>query len=122
MAWKYLNFFLEDDERLARIGAEYGAGRMLTGEIKAELIQARLGCTDMFDPCIVPASEASCLCLMPLHLMLYIKAMPCGPHDSEAPHDCAAGSCPALHPVARLRRALHEHTFQELVASDDEFR
>ena len=41
MAWKYLNFFLDDDERLARIGAEYGAGRMLTGEIKAELIQAR---------------------------------------------------------------------------------
>ncbi len=41
VAWKYLNFFLDDDERLARIGAEYGAGRMLTGEIKAELIQAR---------------------------------------------------------------------------------
>ena len=39
--WKYLNFFLDDDERLAWIGAEYGAGRMLTGEIKAELIQAR---------------------------------------------------------------------------------
>ena len=41
MAWKYLNFFLDDDERLAWIGAEYGAGRMLTGEIKGELIQAR---------------------------------------------------------------------------------
>ena len=41
VAWKYLNFFLDDDERLAHIGAEYGAGRMLTGEIKAELIQAR---------------------------------------------------------------------------------
>lgn len=37
--WKWLNFFLEDDERLAQIGAEYGAGRMLTGEIKAELAQ-----------------------------------------------------------------------------------
>jgi hypothetical protein len=30
--WKYLNFFMEDDEKLARIGREYGAGRMLTGE------------------------------------------------------------------------------------------
>lgn len=29
--WKYLNFFMEDDEKLARIGQEYGAGRMLTG-------------------------------------------------------------------------------------------
>jgi len=30
--WKYLNFFMEDDEKLAHIGREYGAGRMLTGE------------------------------------------------------------------------------------------
>jgi hypothetical protein len=30
--WKYLNFFLEDDAKLATIGEEYGAGRMLTGE------------------------------------------------------------------------------------------
>ena len=29
--WKYLNFFMEDDTRLAEIGREYGAGRMLTG-------------------------------------------------------------------------------------------
>lgn len=36
--WKYLNFFLEDDARLAQIGAEYGAGRMLTGEVKGELV------------------------------------------------------------------------------------
>ena len=37
--WKYLNFFLEDDEKLAEIGREYSSGRMLTGEIKAELIK-----------------------------------------------------------------------------------
>jgi|UniRef100_A0A7S3F4N1 tryptophanyl-tRNA synthetase len=37
--WKYLNFFLDDDEELARIGREYGAGRMLTGEIKAKLVE-----------------------------------------------------------------------------------
>lgn len=29
--WKYLNFFMEDDKKLAHIGREYGAGRMLTG-------------------------------------------------------------------------------------------
>eukprot|EP00200_Dunaliella_tertiolecta_P004984 CAMPEP_0202352296 /NCGR_PEP_ID=MMETSP1126-20121109/8550_1 /ASSEMBLY_ACC=CAM_ASM_000457 /TAXON_ID=3047 /ORGANISM="Dunaliella tertiolecta, Strain CCMP1320" /LENGTH=398 /DNA_ID=CAMNT_0048944489 /DNA_START=49 /DNA_END=1245 /DNA_ORIENTATION=+ len=37
--WKYLNFFLEDDKALENIGKEYGSGRMLTGEIKAELIK-----------------------------------------------------------------------------------
>jgi tryptophanyl-tRNA synthetase len=29
--WKYLNFFMEDDARLAEIGREYKGGRMLTG-------------------------------------------------------------------------------------------
>lgn len=38
VSWKWLNFFLEDDERLQQIGADYGSGRMLTGEIKAELV------------------------------------------------------------------------------------
>jgi tryptophanyl-tRNA synthetase len=38
VAWKWLNFFMEDDARLAEIGVEYAAGRMLSGEIKAELI------------------------------------------------------------------------------------
>jgi len=32
--WKYLNFFMEDDTKLAQIGREYGAGRMLTGEVE----------------------------------------------------------------------------------------
>ena len=39
VAWKWLNFFMEDDVRLAEIGVEYGAGRMLSGEIKAVLIE-----------------------------------------------------------------------------------
>ena len=39
MSWKYLQFFMDDDERLTQIGEEYGSGRMLTGEIKAELIK-----------------------------------------------------------------------------------
>eukprot|EP01024_Parvocaulis_polyphysoides_P035549 TRINITY_DN31497_c0_g2_i1.p2 TRINITY_DN31497_c0_g2~~TRINITY_DN31497_c0_g2_i1.p2 ORF type:complete len:133 (+),score=11.04 TRINITY_DN31497_c0_g2_i1:32-400(+) len=35
---KYLNFFMEDDTRLNYIKSEYAAGRMLTGEVKQELI------------------------------------------------------------------------------------
>lgn len=36
--YRYLTFFLEDDAELERIRSEYAAGRMLTGEIKAALI------------------------------------------------------------------------------------
>lgn len=36
--WKWLNFFLDDDEKLQAIGKEYSAGRMMTGEIKEELV------------------------------------------------------------------------------------
>lgn len=32
---QWLNFFLDDDAKLATIGADYAAGRMLSGEIKA---------------------------------------------------------------------------------------
>ncbi|CAI0452248.1 unnamed protein product [Linum tenue] len=34
---KYLSFFLEDDAELEHIKTEYGAGRMLTGEVKKRL-------------------------------------------------------------------------------------
>ncbi|KAL7253536.1 hypothetical protein ACSBR1_007969 [Camellia fascicularis] len=36
---KYLGFFLEDDAELDYIRKEYGAGRMLTGEVKNRLIE-----------------------------------------------------------------------------------
>lgn len=36
---KYLSFFLEDDAELENIKQEYGAGRMLTGEVKKLLIE-----------------------------------------------------------------------------------
>eukprot|EP00249_Psilotum_nudum_P004864 c18349_g1_i1 orf=396-1631(-) len=36
---KYLSFFLDSDEELAQIKQEYGAGRMLTGEVKKRLIE-----------------------------------------------------------------------------------
>ena len=44
VSWKYLNFFLEDDERLEDIGRRYAKGdeTMLTGHIKKELITVRL--------------------------------------------------------------------------------
>lgn len=32
--YQYLRFFLHDDQELERIATEYGAGRMLTGEVK----------------------------------------------------------------------------------------
>ena len=38
VSYKYLRFFLENDEKLKHIGEEYASGRMLTGEVKAELI------------------------------------------------------------------------------------
>jgi len=36
--YQYLNFFMEDDEKLAEIGQKYGSGEMLSGEVKKELI------------------------------------------------------------------------------------
>ncbi|XP_071505204.1 tryptophan--tRNA ligase, cytoplasmic-like [Diadema antillarum] len=38
ISYQYLSFFLEDDVRLAEIKEEYSSGRMLTGELKKELI------------------------------------------------------------------------------------
>ncbi|KAF6000921.1 hypothetical protein F1559_002873 [Cyanidiococcus yangmingshanensis] len=39
IAYQYLTFFMEDDERLEEIRQAYASGRMLSGEIKAELVQ-----------------------------------------------------------------------------------
>ncbi|EAU88319.1 tryptophanyl-tRNA synthetase [Coprinopsis cinerea okayama7 len=38
VAYQYLTFFLEDDEELKRIGEEYRAGTLLTGQLKARCI------------------------------------------------------------------------------------
>ncbi|KAJ7118795.1 hypothetical protein C8R44DRAFT_789292 [Mycena epipterygia] len=38
VSYQYLTFFLEDDEELERIGVEYRAGRLLTGELKGKCI------------------------------------------------------------------------------------
>ena len=37
--FQYLQFFLEDDERLEEIRVKYSSGEMLTGEVKQELIK-----------------------------------------------------------------------------------
>lgn len=42
VSYMYLSFFLEDDARLEEIRQEYSSGRMLTGELKAELIKVSL--------------------------------------------------------------------------------
>ncbi|KAJ6546964.1 hypothetical protein B0H19DRAFT_1163222 [Mycena capillaripes] len=39
VAYQYLTFFLEDDEELERIGVEYRAGRLLTGQLKSKCIE-----------------------------------------------------------------------------------
>lgn len=37
--YEYLRFFLEDDAELEKIGADYKAGRLLTGEVKGRLVE-----------------------------------------------------------------------------------
>ncbi|XP_066965942.1 tryptophan--tRNA ligase, cytoplasmic isoform X1 [Macrobrachium rosenbergii] len=39
VSFMYLQFFLEDDEKLESIRKQYSSGEMLTGELKAELIK-----------------------------------------------------------------------------------
>ena len=38
IAFQYLKFFLEDDNRLEQIRSEYSSGQLLTGDLKKELI------------------------------------------------------------------------------------
>ncbi|XP_071833523.1 tryptophan--tRNA ligase, cytoplasmic-like [Apostichopus japonicus] len=38
VSYQYLTFFLEDDERLEQIRQDYSSGKLLTGEIKKELV------------------------------------------------------------------------------------
>ncbi|KAG1836648.1 tryptophanyl-tRNA synthetase [Suillus subalutaceus] len=39
VAYQYLGFFLDDDEEFAKIGEDYRAGHLLTGQLKARCIQ-----------------------------------------------------------------------------------
>jgi len=38
VAYQYLTFFMEDDEKLKEIGEKYSTGKMLTGDVKQELV------------------------------------------------------------------------------------
>jgi len=38
VSYQYLTFFLEDDEELERLGVDYRAGRLLTGQLKSKCI------------------------------------------------------------------------------------
>lgn len=37
--WKWLNFMLDDDDELERIGELYASGQMLSGEVKSRLVE-----------------------------------------------------------------------------------
>ncbi|KAG7086539.1 tryptophan--tRNA ligase [Marasmius oreades] len=39
VAYQYLTFFLDDDDELAKMGEDYRAGRLLTGQLKARCIE-----------------------------------------------------------------------------------
>ncbi|KAF8894494.1 hypothetical protein BD779DRAFT_1668995 [Infundibulicybe gibba] len=39
VSYQYLTFFLEDDEELARMGKDYRAGELLTGQLKGKCIE-----------------------------------------------------------------------------------
>ena len=39
VSWKYLRFFLEDDDELKKIGEQYGSGSMMTRDVKERLIE-----------------------------------------------------------------------------------
>jgi tryptophanyl-tRNA synthetase len=41
--YQWLRFFLEDDDELEQIRQDYGAGRMMSGEVKAKLIEVLSG-------------------------------------------------------------------------------
>ena len=38
MPYQYLTFFLEDDDKLEEIRQKYSSGEMLTGDVKAVLV------------------------------------------------------------------------------------
>jgi hypothetical protein len=38
VSYEWLTFFLEDDDKLEKIGKDYASGALLTGEVKKELI------------------------------------------------------------------------------------
>merc|ERR1739842_201744 len=54
VSWKYLTFFLEDDEKLEKIRQDYSSGELLSGFLKKELI-------DVLQPLVVKHQKARAL-------------------------------------------------------------
>ncbi|XP_060966082.1 tryptophan--tRNA ligase, cytoplasmic isoform X1 [Cannabis sativa] len=61
---KYLGFFLEDDAELEHIRTEYGAGRMLTGEVKQRLIQVLSEIVERHSKSRAAVTDEVCFCIL----------------------------------------------------------
>ena len=72
VSYKYLTFFLEDDERLEQIKQDYTSGKLLTGYLKAELIAVSFTCAaafcSAFCSLLEPCSSCwyNCMCCLPM--------------------------------------------------------
>jgi Na+-transporting NADH:ubiquinone oxidoreductase subunit NqrB len=56
----YLKFFLDDDTKLNQILADYSCGKMLTGEVKKELIE------------LLQVSVYCCIVFLPLYVFILV--------------------------------------------------
>jgi tryptophanyl-tRNA synthetase len=56
VAYEWLIFFLESDERLAEITRDYASGAMLTGEVKKELITVLTVSPHLATPSLPPST------------------------------------------------------------------
>ncbi|KAK6116943.1 hypothetical protein DH2020_049318 [Rehmannia glutinosa] len=61
---KYLGFFLDDDAELEHIRTEYGAGRMLTGEVKKRLIEVLTELVERHRRARAAVTDESYACMM----------------------------------------------------------
>ena len=75
VTWKYLNFFLSDDAELKHIEAEYGSGRMLTGEAKAQLIKVGSCTATHTVVCCTFRHAQHAVCIVDMLSMLLIRCM-----------------------------------------------
>jgi hypothetical protein len=109
VAYQYLSFFLEDDDELKRIGDEYKAGRMLTGEVKKILIDT------LTVRCAAPAPSFP----PPTHPFTHPPTHPasarflspgccCRPHRTRA---CAFLLAPLCRAVCPHRLGVLPHTY-----------
>eukprot|EP00242_Pyramimonas_sp_CCMP2087_P012249 CAMPEP_0198214162 /NCGR_PEP_ID=MMETSP1445-20131203/38403_1 /TAXON_ID=36898 /ORGANISM="Pyramimonas sp., Strain CCMP2087" /LENGTH=436 /DNA_ID=CAMNT_0043889213 /DNA_START=1 /DNA_END=1308 /DNA_ORIENTATION=+ len=96
VSWKYLNFFLDDDEELKKIGEEYGSGRMLTGEIKKKLIDVVTAMVTRHQEIRAKITQADLDIFFSTakrnHADLFGSVNPCNAQPAAVPADAAAAS------------------------------